>query len=428
MKPTPQELQIINSRLPGTSLPESHVEILPFRLFDNQITDRHTTMSIEMMRKLVKDANDGKIAMNSMHKSNSTLPVGRSVEARLISNGDISELQVKMYSVTHRPDGSAMEDGKDLVDRYNTGAVYACSAGVWVGHYKCSICGNDIRDWQNCDHYPGETYIIDEKPVICTALMTGKDIQDGMAMDCGCYECSAVTAGGVRNATILTETFSQYDKLSDIKEFKKLQFEKPISESITLMPYSIANTNREEVIMSDKDNSLLQKNYELIEAKAKVDVELATLKGEFTVSQANATAVKDKLASLEAEFATTKDSLITALADKEEFAKKVETAEAAALASKAEFEAKETEFTATKTELDSFKAAFVTVVEANGVKISREADYASKTVDELIQLNEEYLTEIAKLPAGQQSDGSDGSQQVLVSTYAGIPDEMFKSN
>ena len=71
MKPTAQDLQIVNSRLPGTSLSESQIEILPFRLFDNQQTDRYTHMSMEMLRKLVKDANEGKIALNSLHRSNS---------------------------------------------------------------------------------------------------------------------------------------------------------------------------------------------------------------------------------------------------------------------------------------------------------------------------------------------------------------------
>lgn len=427
MKPTVQDLQIVNSRLPGTSLSESQIEILPFRLFDNQQTDRYTHMSIEMLRKLVKDANDGKIALNSLHRSNSTLPVGRSVEARLLSTGDLTEVQVKMYAVTARPDGSIMEDGKDLADRYNTGAVYACSAGVYVGYYKCSICGNDIRDWQNCDHYPGETYVIDEKPVTCTALMTGKDIQGGVAMDCGCYECSAVTAGGVRNASILTDTFSQYDKTTDIKDFKKAQFDKSLSDTITLMPFSIDNTNREEVNMSDQDKGLLQKNYELIEAKAKVDVELVTVKAEFANTQTALANANTKLSAIEAEFEASKTALTDALATKEEFAKKVETAEAAVLVTKEEFEAKEKVFEASKAELEAFKAAYIAIVEANGVKIGREADYASKTVLELSTLNDEYLAEIAKFPSGQQSDSGE-TQIPATNIYAGIPDDMFKSN
>lgn len=427
MKPTVADLQIINSRLPGTKLNTDQVEILPFRLFDDRVTDRHTVMSIEMMRKLVKDANDGVIAFNGLHRSSSTLPIGRSVEAKLTVADMNNEVLVKMYAVTKRPDGTPLEDGKDIADRYNTGAVYACSAGVYVGYYKCSICGNDIRDWQNCDHYPGGVYIIDEKPTTCIATMTGKDIQNGIAMDCGCYECSAVTAGGVRKASVLTETFSTYANTADIKEFKKTQFDaKQVSEVITLMPYSSEHTE-EESNMPGQEDTLLQKNYDLIEAKAKVEVELATLKGEFSSLQAAFTKTKETVDSFATELESAKSALASALSEKEEFAKKVEAITAEFDTAKVEFEAKEKCFDTTKTDLEAFKTAFISVVESNGVKISREADYASKSVEELITLNDEYLAEIAKLPSGQQSDNNQQPTE-LINAYAGIPDEMFKSN
>lgn len=429
MKPTTAELAIINSRLPGTTLNASQVEVLPFRLFDNQLTDRYTIMSQEMMRKLMLDANNGMIAFNSMHQSRSTLPVGRSIAGQIVKSGDVTELQVKLYAVTQRPDGSPMEDGKDLADRYNTGAVYACSAGVSVGFYKCSICGNDIRDWQNCDHFPGETYTIDEKPVIATALMTGHDIQNGVAMDCGAYECSAVTAGGVRNASVLSETFGRYDKIADIKEFKKSQFDnKEIAEHITLMPYQ-ANSQKEEVPMeTTPDKDLLSKNYELIADKAKIEVAHATLQGEFNVLKTTTDALTATLESTKTEFAQAKTDLTGALAQVEEFTKKVTDLEAAGEASKIEYEAKIVEADAKVADAIAFKAAYVAVVEADGVKINAAVtDYASKTLTELQTLHTEYLAEIAKLPSGQQSQGEDDGTKVIAHAYNGIPDSQFKT-
>jgi len=429
MKPTKQELQVINSRLPGTQLGENQVEVLPFRLFDNQMTDRFTMMSPEMMKKLMMDANNGMIAMNSMHQSRTTLPVGRSIAGQIVKSGAVQELQVKMYSVVQRPDGTPMEDGKDIADRYNTGAVYACSAGVQVGFYKCSICGNDIRDWQNCDHFPGETYQIDEKPTLCTALMTGHDIQDGAAMDCGCYECSAVTAGGVRNASILSETFGRYDKIADIKEFKKEQFDgKSIAEHVTLMPFA-ATTTKEEVPMGDnaQEKDLLSKNYELIADKAKIEVALATLQGEFNTLKSTSDVLATTLESTKGEFAKAQTDLAGALASVEEFTKKVTDLESAAEASKVEYEAKIVDAESKVTISEAFKAAYIAVVEANGTKIGREADYASKTLEELQALQEEYLAEIAKLPAGQHTQGDADDVDSTVSTYVGIPEDLFKT-
>ena len=434
MKPTTQDLATINSRLPGTQLNSSQVEVLPFRLFDNQVTDRYTIMSIEMMNKLVLDANNGMIAFNSMHQSRSTLPVGRSIAGQVVKNGSVSQLQVKMYAVTQRPDGTPMEDGKDLADRYNTGAVYACSAGVQVGFYKCSICGNDIRDWQNCDHFPGESYVIDEKPVVATALMTGRDIQNGVAMDCGCYECSAVTAGGVRNASVLTETFGKYDKDAgtDPKEFKKSQFDgKDIAEHITLMPYA-ATTIKEEVPMGEQaqtqDKDLLSKNYELIADKAKIEVKLATIEGEFNLLKSTSEATAKVLETTQAEFAKAKEDLTGALAKVEEFTKKVTDLETTATTTVAEYEAKVTAAETKATDAVAFKAAYVAIVEADGVKIGAVVtDYAAKTLEELQGLHTEYLAKIAELPSGQQSLSGEGEGTSTVELYAGIPDELYKT-
>jgi hypothetical protein len=408
---------------------ESQVEVLPFRLFDNQLTDRYTIMSQEMMKKMALDANNGMIAFNSMHQSSSTLPVGRSIAGQIVTDGTNSELQVKLYAVIQRPDGTTMEDGKDIADRYNTGAVYACSAGVQVGFYQCSICGNDIRDWQNCDHFPGETYIIDEKPVVATALMTGHDIQNGIAMDCGCYECSAVTAGGVRNASVLSESFSLYSKDLDVKEFKKSQFEgKEIAEHITLMPYT-AKPNKEEVPMGDiaQDKELLSKNYELVAEKAKIEVKLATLEGEFNLLKTTSEAVAKQLETTQAEFAQSKIDLAGALASVEEFTKKTADLEAAAEALKVEYEAKIADAETKVANAAAFKAAYIAIVEADGVKIAREADYASKSLEELQALHTEYLAEIAKLPSGQQTSIDDAGTQVVSGAYVGIPEDLFKT-
>jgi hypothetical protein len=430
MKPTTQELAIINSRLPGTTLGESQVEVLPFRLFDNQLTDRYTIMSPEMMKKLMMDANNGMIAFNSMHQSRSTLPVGRSIAGQIVKNGAVTELQVKLYAVTQRPDGTPMEDGKDLADRYNTGAVYACSAGVSVGFYKCSICGNDIRDYMNCDHFPGETYTIDEKPVIATALMTGHDIRDGAAMDCGAYECSAVTAGGVRNASILSESFSRYDKGVDLKEFKKEAFDgKQIAEHVTLMPYA-ATTIKEEVHMGEQtqEKDLLAKNYELVADKAKIEVKLAQTEGEFNLLKQSSDALSKTLETTQAEFAQVKTDLTGALAQVEEFTKKVTDLEAAGETSKTEYEAKIAEADAKVEESVAFKTAYVALVEADGVKINATVtDYASKTVVELQALHAEYLVEIAKLPSGQLTQGDDAGDAPTFAAYDGIPSDMYKT-
>lgn len=448
MKPTKEQLDIINSRLPGTKLTESMVEVLPFRVFDNAVTDRFTVMSKEMMAKVAKDLNEGRAAFNKLHQSRESLPVGRSVNAKVVASPGMSgrhagmmtgmdqlnpdrkmtEVHANMYAVIQNPDGTVAPDGKELADKYNTGSVYACSAGVQVGFYKCNVCGNDIRDWRNCEHSPGKTYVVEEKPVQCMALMTGHNIQDGMAMDCGIYEVSAVTAGGVANAGVLTETFGQYSEGTDIGEFKKTAFAdtKEINARITfeaLHVESAPESNHERtptMAMEEKDvQKMIDSQFGTIVAdKAKLEVEFKHL--------------EEKLQAKEAEFATLKTDSDTA---KAEFA----TKEAALIAEKdtlvAEFAAKEEAFTAEKAEftaekdgLAAFKAEYVSLVHAAGVKIGKTDEltvYESKTLEELKTLNTEYADELNRLfPSGRQTT----DEQPEASEYSGVPAELFKTD
>jgi antirestriction protein ArdC len=108
--------------------------------------------------------------------------------------------------------------------------------------------------------------------------------------------------------------------------------------------------------------------------------------------------------------------------------KKVADLEAAAEVTKAEYEAKLETATKVGEEVVAFKTAYISIVEADGVKISREADYSSKSLEELQTLHTEYLAEIAKLPSGQQSSSDVDDTKTVVSAYAGIPDHLFKSN
>ena len=37
--------------------------------------------------------------------------------------------------------------------------------------YECSICGQDIFESNTCDHWPGQTYLINGEEVLCQTLI-----------------------------------------------------------------------------------------------------------------------------------------------------------------------------------------------------------------------------------------------------------------
>lgn len=395
MKPSKEQLNIINSRLPGTKLSAQDVEILPFRVFDDAITDRYTVMTDEMMQKLVRDLNEGRAAFNRLHRSSTTLPVGRSVNARIVTS-EKRELHANMYAVIRRPDGTEMEDGKDLADRYNTGAVYACSAGVMVGFYRCGICGNDIRNWNDCEHIPGRTYMVNEKPEVCIAYMTGRNIVNGVAEDCGIYEVSAVTAGGSLRAGVLTETFGQYSEGVDASEFKKEHLTKDIGKEtfISFQPHYESATYEEEKPMSmskEEIKALVEDTY------GPVTQENARLKVEAEQFKQSVADLTGKLEGVTAEFEALKTASAEATAQFEALKGQLET-------------------------LEAFKAVYVGLVEAAGVKVNESADYAAMTLDQLKETYAGYLDKLSALPHGQQTvEGEETGTR-----YASLPDAAFK--
>lgn len=394
MRPTGEQLSIINSRLPGTSLKAEDVEILPFRVFDDELTDRYTIMTDEMMRKLERDLNEGRAAFNTLHRTNSTLPIGRSVNARIISK-EKKELHANMYAVVRRPDGSDLEDGKDVADRYNTGAVYACSAGVVVGLYRCSICGNDIRNWNDCEHIPGRTYMIDEKPVTCVAYMTGRNVVGGVAEDCGIYEVSAVTAGGSLRAGVLTETFGQYSEGVDPAEFKKEKLAEDTGKEIriTLKPYYEHQINEEEGSMTKEEvKRLVEETY------GPTIIENAKLKLEKAQFEKDLLAVNSKFEELSAQFEAAKKSADELTAQLEAVTEQFKS-------------------------VSPFKEAYVKLVEAAGIKVGKQADYTAMTLEDLENTYKAYVEELnATYEAGQRSHSDEQSS----TGRATLPDAAFK--
>lgn len=444
MKPTAEQLAIINSRLPGTRLSAEQVEVLPFRVFDNKVTDRYTVMSKEMMAKLVFDLNAGHAAFNRLHQSNSTLPVGRSVNAKLVRvpspgasrgtdqldpNRPLYEVHANMYAVVQNHDGSVAEDGKEIADKYNTGSAYACSAGVQTGFYQCNICGNDIRDWQKCDHMLGRTYSVNEKPKLCMALMTGHDIQDGVAMDCGVYEVSAVTAGGVANAGVLTQTFGHYSEGTDLAEFKKSAFadNKAINARITFEALPVqtpAESNFERndnMALEERDvKAMIDSHFGTIAAdKTRLEVELKHMDEKYKMQGEQLAAASVKIDEYVSSIAALKD----------EFAKDKTAMEEAFAAEKAALAADKDAYEQEKSNLEAFKAEYIEGIVAAAAKIGKTtpaADYAGKSLEELKALSAEYADELNRQFPNHGRQSADGNQDTEV--YSGIPDSAYKTD
>jgi len=99
-----------------------------------------------------------------------TLPFGRFFEGELVSDGDKVQLDGNMFM----PKGAKtyIQDftTDDISQQIDAGILHDSSVSVSWGFSECSICHNDIRDYENCRHYPGRVYKDDGEEVLCTVI------------------------------------------------------------------------------------------------------------------------------------------------------------------------------------------------------------------------------------------------------------------
>jgi hypothetical protein len=159
-KPTQEQLDKIN-RLALEPLTEDEVFVFPDLMIDDQPTAYHSIIHENLLRKFVIDAKKGVGLL--MNHNNRSLPVGRSFDAELREEFDpeTGKMYKSVYGMFYIDLGRQTESGMttdDIVKGINAGTIFDTSIGFNAKRWDCSICGHDIRDWRNCDHFPGEKY------------------------------------------------------------------------------------------------------------------------------------------------------------------------------------------------------------------------------------------------------------------------------
>ncbi len=327
-RPTPEQLAKIN-RFSLRPLSAEEVFVFPDMMIDNQETAYNTVMHPNILNKFVEDANKG-IGLLMNHNQRS-LPVGRSFDSKLAIEHDPETGQYihSVYGYFYIDLGRQTESGMstdDIVKGITAGTVFDTSIGFNADSWKCSICGNDIRDFMSCPHIPGEKYVVtrDGKDVIEKCLViVGEDGKGEL------IENSLVFAGACDRATI-TKEFSAKG-VNDLEKGSKLHLVdniKNIPLNATIYGYytkdgpvlftdTSERTNGAEILKRRSEEQVELK--ELQEILARFGIQAETK--EQLETELAAKVADDKVVSLETELAQVKTELETI---KEELVKKDE--------------------------------------------------------------------------------------------------------
>lgn len=215
-KPNDEQLARINqfAQVPRNT---DNTYVFTSMMIDDQATAYFSKLQPALLNKFVQDANRG-VGLLMNHNSRS-LPVGRSFGAygkteMTMDGALVNSVYGDFYIDLGRKTESGMSND-DIAAGIDAGTIFDTSIGFNADTWTCSVCNHDIRDWMNCDHFPGETYQIkgpDDvyRQEMCYVLVGG----DGKGE---LLENSLVYAGAVDRATIVKSNFSR-ESVSEIEK------------------------------------------------------------------------------------------------------------------------------------------------------------------------------------------------------------------
>lgn len=334
LKPTPEQLEKIN-KFALTPLTEDDVFVFNDLMIDDSLVKSHMIkVHDNLLTKFIQDTKNG-IGLLMNHNS-WQLPVGRSFDAYKVTEVDedgnvVNTLYGSFYIDLNRNTESGMTTN-DIVKGIVSGTIFDTSVGFRASSYKCSICGNDIRDFAKCSHFPGETYAVERDGVIQSELCYAIVGEDG---DGELLENSLVFAGACDRASIQKQ-FSA-NSVTNLKDSTKLQMIDNIkSVPLGAVVYTYMAKDGAVMYYTEQKNENLRSDEDLTTEKLREIFSKygATLSDtddverfidEFVVSLKEQAEEKSK--ELLAQIAERDEKIAQLEAEKEELSKKAELAE-----------------------------------------------------------------------------------------------------
>jgi hypothetical protein len=209
--PTPSELEKINA-LAKRPLSKEEVFVFGAKLVgDMLIPNRYIQIHKSLLQVFKQDAQNG-IAFMLDHpwagfftRPKPALVYGRTFDAVLKKSqgveGEAWALYADHYIVRGKEKDGISTDS--IIADIEDGTLFDTSIGWGADNYECSICGNDIRNYLKCEHWPGKTYEVDGEQLLCYIIAK----PPGFLM-----ENSGVFAGAYPTAGMLSQVSDEVQK------------------------------------------------------------------------------------------------------------------------------------------------------------------------------------------------------------------------
>jgi hypothetical protein len=230
--PTPEQLTKIN-KLAKRTLSADEVFVWPSKLAgDMIIPDRYVQLTKELLDVFAADAQKGVSFLldHSWHadgfwglggRPKAAIPYGRTFDSSFgngTEEGETISLNADTYMVRGiKLDGISTDD---LISSIEAGTLFDESIGFAYNKGICSVCGNEYRSQDKCEHVIGKTYEVEENGVTKNKLCWIMAYPPG-----GLWENSGVFDGAYPGAGMLSKAgdileneSGTYQVITELKE------------------------------------------------------------------------------------------------------------------------------------------------------------------------------------------------------------------
>ena len=162
--PTNKQMELINE-LAKVELEPEQVFVFPDKLVgDMIIPNRYMQISKQLLNVFKDDAKAG-ISLLIDHpwagfgRPKAAIPYGRTFNSKL-KKSDVEGEEWALFADHYIVRGKEIDgiSTDSIIASIEDGTFFDTSIGWGADKYECSICGNDYRDYRNCEHYAGREY------------------------------------------------------------------------------------------------------------------------------------------------------------------------------------------------------------------------------------------------------------------------------
>ena len=215
---------------------------------DKIVPNRYMKLMPDLLATMREDAEKGVSLMLNHNWSQlgvQSIPIGKVFDGRIAEGSQEGETTA-LYTTQYILRDDSKVDGyskNDIIKLIESGVLADTSVGWGTTRdsYKCSICGNSIYDFRNCQHIPGKKYIVNEETnEVKECIIHAHSPKEKHAGNNVLMENSVVFDGAYPNAVIQSAAGEEIDTPNG--KLKYLNGKEDLSEKDLILGYATGGT------------------------------------------------------------------------------------------------------------------------------------------------------------------------------------------